>query len=340
MIKVGVIGAGGIGNRHLSEYAKQSDVKIQAVADINAEAAEEAAKKYEVPHVYTDYRDLLVEDDIQAITVAVPPYLHTEVVLAAAEAGKHVHCEKPLALTLEAADEMISACAERDLLLYVSFTPRMTPIFRRLQEVVNSGEYGTPTWLWVRYFVPATPGIFMPPPWFWQKDLGGGQLIENGGHIFDFVRWLMGDVKKVVAEIDTLRFTKDWPPYFVDPDVEDVATVILRHENGAISTVANGCLIPGNAGCTLEIATESCHIELYRNHRLRVERQGRLVFESTFKDGWTAAPATHYFVESLKHDRPPISSGQDGRAALEIALAAYKAARDDRPVYLPLASAS
>ena len=336
MITVGVIGAGGIGNRHLSEYARQSNVKIQAVADVDAEAARVAAEKYGVPHVYTDYRELLSEEKIQAVTVAVPPFLHTEAVLAAAEAGKHVHCEKPLALTLQDADAMIATCAERDLLLYVSFTPRMTPIFRRLAQVIQSGEYGTPLWMWVRYFVPATPGIFVPPAWFWRRELGGGQLIENGGHIFDFVRWVMGDVRKVTAEVDTLRFTESWPPYFTDPDVEDVATVILRHDSGALTTVANGCLIPGHAGCTLEMATESCHIELYRNHRLRVERQGKLVFDSTYEDGWTVAPATHHFVGCLEQGTRPISTGEDGRAALEIALAAYESARRDGPVYLPL----
>jgi predicted dehydrogenase len=120
-IKVGVIGAGGIGKLHLSEYAKQDEVKVQAVADVNAEVAKQAAEKYDIPNVYTDYHDLLSEPDIQAVTVAVPPFLHKEVVVAAAQAGKHVHCEKPMALTLEDADTMISACAERDLILYQKF---------------------------------------------------------------------------------------------------------------------------------------------------------------------------------------------------------------------------
>ena len=336
MIKVGVIGAGGIGNLHLSEYAKQSEVKIQAVADVNAEAAERAGKEYEIPHVYTDYRDLLSEKDIQAVTVAVPPFLHKEVVVAAAEAGKHVHCEKPMALTLEDADAMIAACAERDLILYISFTPRMTPIFRRLQEIVASGEYGTPIWLWTRYLLPASPDIFVPPPWFWRRELGGGTLLENGGHILDFVRWLMGDLKKVIAEVDTLRFTESWPPYFEDPNIEDVATVILRHESGAISTVGSGCLVPGNPGCTVEIGTDSCYIELHRNRHLRVTRQGKLVLETTFETrGWTVAPATHHFIDCLRNGTPPISSGEDGRAALEIALAAHESMRQGRPIYLP-----
>jgi myo-inositol 2-dehydrogenase/D-chiro-inositol 1-dehydrogenase len=337
MIKVGVIGTGGIGNRHLSEYAQQSRVKIQAVADINAEAAKQAAKQYDIPHVYTDYRDLLSEQEIQAVTVAVPPFLHKEVVVAAAEAGKHVHCEKPMALTLKDADAMIAACAEEDLILYISFTPRLTPIFRRLQEIVASGEYGTPLWLWGRYFVPATPGIFVPPPWFWRRELGGGAVIENAGHIIDYVRWLMGDVKKVIAEVDTLRFTESWPPYFEDPDVEDVATLILRHDSGAISTVGNGCLVPGNPGCSVEIGTETCHIELYRNRHIRVSRQGKSVFESTFEThGWTVGPATHHFIDCLQNGTPPISSGEDGRAALEIALAAHESMRQERAIYLPL----
>jgi UDP-N-acetylglucosamine 3-dehydrogenase len=335
-IKVGVIGVGGIGNRHLLEYAKQEDVKVQAVADTDANAAARAGEKYEVPHVYTDYHDLLADKEIQAVTVAVPPFLHKEIVVAAAEAGKHVHCEKPMALTLEDADAMIAACAARDLILYISFTPRLTPIFRRLQEIVSSGEYGTPLWLWARYLVPATAGIFVPPPWYWRRELGGGTLLENGGHLIDYVRWLMGDVKKVIAEVDTLRFTESWPPYFEDPDVEDVATVILRHKSGAISTLGSGCLVPGNPGCTVEIGTESCHIEIHRNHHLRVERNGQLLFESTFEThGWTVGPATHHFMECVRYGTPPISSGEDGRAALEIALASYESMRQERAIYFP-----
>lgn len=335
MIRVGVIGAGGIANTHLSEYAKQSDVKIQAVADVNVESAERACEKYDIPHAYADYRELLSDEEIQAVTIAVPPFLHKEVVVAAAEAGKHVHCEKPMALTLEDADAMIAACAERDLVLYISFTPRMTPIFRRLQEIVSSGEYGKPIWLWARYLLPASPEIFMPPAWYWRRELGGGTLLENGGHLLDYVRWLMGDVKKVMAEVDTLRFTESWPPYFEDPNIDDVATVILRHESGAISTVGSGCIVGGNPGCTVEIGTESCHIELHRNHRLRVARHGKLVFETTFQErGWTVAPATHHFIDCLRRGIPPVSTGEDGRAALEIALAAHESMRQERPIYL------
>jgi predicted dehydrogenase len=336
MIYVGVVGAGMIGDRHMLEYTKQPGVKLQAVSDVDSESANRAAEKHGIPSVYTDYRDLLAQKEIQAVTVAVPPYLHSEVVVAAAQAGKHIHCEKPMALTLEDADAMISACAERELILYISFTPRLTPIFRRLQEIVASGEFGTPLWLWARYFVPATTGIFVPPAWFWRRELGGGAVIENAGHLIDYVRWLMGDVKKVIAEVDTLRFKEPWPPYFENPNVEDVATLILRHDNGAISTLGNGCLIPGDPGCSVELATESCHIELYRNHRLRVTRHGDPIFETTFETrGWTVAPATHHFIDCVKTGTPPISSGEDGRAALEIALAAHQAARRGAAVHLP-----
>jgi myo-inositol 2-dehydrogenase/D-chiro-inositol 1-dehydrogenase len=155
--------------------------------------------------------------------------------------------------------------------------------------------------------------------------------------LIDYVRWLMGDVAKVVAEVDTLRFKESWPPYFEDPDIEDVATLILRHESGAMSTVGSSCMVPGNHGFSIEIGTESCHIELHRNQRIRVECMGRLVFETRFETpGWTVPPATHHFVQCVTSGSHPISSGVDGRAALEIALAAHQSMRRGAAVHLPL----
>jgi predicted dehydrogenase len=177
----------------------------------------------------------------------------------------------------------------------------------------------------------------MPPAWFWKKETGGGHLIENGCHVIDFIRWIMGEVKSVTAVVDTLKFKESFPPYFENPNIEDIGNIILEHENGGISVVANGCIAPGGWGISMEIASEKSFISLFRNKRLTLEQNGKHCWEETYKEGWN--PITfgiRKFVQYLRDDNTPIASSRDAKAVLEIALAAHKSSREGKRVHLPL----
>jgi len=334
-IHVGVIGAGNAGRGHIAHYQELPNVKVIGVADSDLERARRVAHEFEIEGVYRDYHQLLDDTRLRAVSVTVPPFLHREAVVAAAERGIHVHCEKPLCLTLEDADEMIAACQRNNVFLYVSFLPRQVATYRRVQELLASGDYGEPLWMLDRRLLATEPGIWMPPPWFWRRELGGGLLIENGGHHFDYVRWVMGEVKTVWANTATVRFKESWPPYIEDPNIEDIALVSMTHENGALSNLFNTSAAP-SGHMHLEAATATHYLAVDRTSTLTVERKGKVLFRTTFEGGPHAIHSAHYIVDCVRTGMPPDNTGEDGRAALEIALAALESARTQAPVTLPL----
>jgi myo-inositol 2-dehydrogenase/D-chiro-inositol 1-dehydrogenase len=338
VIHVGVIGVGNAGQGHIAHYKELPNVLVVGVADSDIQRAERVAGEFEIEGVYQDYHQLLEDPRLQVVSVTVPPFLHREVVVAAAERGIHVHCEKPLCLTLEDADEMISACKRHNVLLYVSFLPRQVGAYRRVQELLASGEYGEPLWMMDRRLLPAEPGVWMPPPWFWRRELGGGLLIENGGHHFDYSRWLMGEVKTVTAQTATLRFKESWPPYIKDPNIEDTALVSMTHESGRMSNLFNSVVAPCSGHLHLEVGTPTHYLAVDRTSTLTVERKGKVLFRTTFESGLHAIHSAHHIVECVRNGTQPNNTGEDGRAALELALAALESSRTQMPVTLPLAA--
>ncbi len=335
-IHVGVIGLGSAGRNHLRGYKSMPNVEVVGISDVNKDRLEAMAREFNIEHSYTDYRQLLDDPRLQGVTICPPPYLHREIVVAAAEQGVHVHCEKPMALTLQDCDAMIEACQKKNLILYVSFEPRQLPAFRRVKKLLASGEYGEPLWLMDRRLLPATPGVWMPPPWFWKKELGGGLLIENGGHHFDYIRWVMGEVETVWAQTATLRFKESMPPYMEDPDIEDIAIVTMHHKNGAMSNLLNTCMVPCGNLFHLEAATATHYIALNRSSQLTVEKQGQVIFETEFLHHERVIISVEHFIECIRQDKRPMNTGEDGRASLELALAALESARIQQPVHLPL----
>lgn len=335
-IHVGVIGLGSAGRLHLRCYKSMPGIKVVGIADRDERRLEAAAKEYEVDARYTDYRQLLDDPKLQAVTVCPPPFLHREIVVAAAERGLHVHCEKPMALSLADCDAMIDACKRSGRILYVSFEPRQLPGFRRVKELLASGEYGQPLWLMDRRLLPATPGVWMPPPWFWRRELGGGLLVENGGHHFDYIRWVMGEVDTVWAQTGTLRFKESIPPYMEDPNIEDIAMVTMRHKKGGMSNLLNTCMVPCGDLFHLEAATATHYLALNRTDQLLVEKQGQVLSETRFVHSGRVIISAEHFVECIREGKTPMCTGEDGRASLELALAALESARLDAPVKLPL----
>jgi myo-inositol 2-dehydrogenase/D-chiro-inositol 1-dehydrogenase/scyllo-inositol 2-dehydrogenase (NAD+) len=333
---VGVIGMGSAGRKHLRDYQSLPAVEVVGIVEADGTQLKAVGKEFEVETIYTDYRQLLDDPRLQAVSICTPPFLHREMVVAAAERGLHIHCEKPMALSLADCDAMIEACKKKDLILYVSFEPRQLPAFRRVKEMLSSGEYGEPLWLMDRRLLPATPGVWMPPPWFWRRELGGGLLIENGGHHLDYIRWVMGDVKRVAAQTATLRFKESMPPYMEDPNIEDIGIVTLWHENGTMSNLLNTCMVPCGDIFHLEAATPTHYMALNRSNELTVDKLGEGVSKTVYHQWHRVINSAPHTIECIRQHKTPMCTGEDGRASLELALAALESARTAAPVDLPL----
>lgn len=238
-IRMGIIGVGGIAQiRHIPVYLKMADkVTITAVSDLNVSRAQEVAEKNGIPHVFTDYRQMF--DLVDAVTICTPNKSHAEIVTAALEAGIHVLCEKPMAITTEECEAMIAASKKNNKVLSIAYHYRHKKQSQAAKEAMVNGDVGEPLVTRVqalrRRKVPGW-GVFT------NKELqGGGSLIDYGCHLLDLALWLLGDPEPVqVIGKSYNRLSKmpnqvnEWGSF--DPetfDVDDHVTSYITFENGS-----------------------------------------------------------------------------------------------------------
>lgn len=241
-LRIGVVGAGSISGAHLGAYETNSDVVLAAICDKNEERARAAADKYGAAKVYTDYKELLADPGIDAISVCTWNNTHAEIAIAALEAGKHVLCEKPLTKTVADAERVAAAVEASGKLLQVGFVRRYASSVEVLKRFIDAGDLGE------IYYAKATclRRLGNPGGWFSDKERsGGGPLIDLGVHIIDICWYLMGrpKVKSVTgntykklgnrSHIKNLGFYKAADYDAERNDVEDLANAIIRFENGA-----------------------------------------------------------------------------------------------------------
>lgn len=237
---VGVIGVG-IGKLHLDGYSQCPDAEIVAVCDADETRAKQAAEEFKVPNVYTDYKELLAQDSIDAVSICLPNFLHPSVTIDAFNAGKHVICEKPLAISPADGEAMVAAAKKAGKLFMTAFNNRFRGDTQVLKTMIDNGElgdiyYGKTGWI-RRKGIPGMGG------WFTTKSKsGGGPLIDIGVHVLDLALWLMGCPKAVAVSGATYaKFgpygegQSQYGGYFENGcfDVEDLASAFIRLENGA-----------------------------------------------------------------------------------------------------------
>jgi predicted dehydrogenase len=187
-IRIGIIGCGGFGLYALQQFAQVPGVKLTGMAGTHREAAHAAARRFGIPDI-EDVDTLLARDDVDLVYIATPPFLHHPQAIAALEAGKHVICEKPLAMTLEQADAMLAAARKRDRLVVANLMQRYNPVFEAVSRLVESRVLGEVLHGTFENF--ASDENLPPEHWFWDLSKSGGIFIEHGVHFFDlFAGWL------------------------------------------------------------------------------------------------------------------------------------------------------
>jgi predicted dehydrogenase len=240
-LRVGVIGCGA-GSFHLEAFAEEPRTKILALAGLDGPRCQELVSKYGIPHLYSDYTELLANPDIDAVSLAVPNHLHCPMATAALQAGKHVLVEKPLSRTVKEGEEMIRVAKEEGKVLAVAFQRRSRHDVQLVRHQIRTGSLGQiyhAKAFWLRRS--GIPGL---GTWFTNKEhSGGGPLIDLGVHVLDLALWLMGNPVPVSVSAATYaelgprgrgqwsgaRFSRhDGVPY----EVEDMATAFIRFEGG------------------------------------------------------------------------------------------------------------
>ena len=334
-VGVGVIGVGVMGKNHVAAYSKMENAKLVGIADLNAKRAEEVARQFGVKKWFTDYEKLLKEPELEAVSVVTPDFAHREIIVKAAEAGKHVLSEKPLAMSLKECDEIINACRRNNVKLMVHFLNRFSPPMVALHSVVSSGEIGEP----IQAFDRIDDTIYVPTKmlsWAARTNPGFFLLV----HAIDRQRWFLGSEAKEVYATSVKKVLKS-----MNIDTEDVIQAIVHFENGAKVYFESSWILPNSYFTISEnqikiIGSEGCAYVMPRQPYVTYYNQAGSVSGANmiFKLLKRTPPVSGYqrFIDSIIDDVMPPVTGEDGRAATEVVLAILKSAASDKPVKLPL----
>ncbi len=324
-VKVGMIS---FAHPHAFSYAQAvratPGAELVAVADHESGVAASVAEQYGATP-FTDYQDLL-KQELDAVIICSENARHAEFVMAAAQAGKHVMCEKPIATTVEDGWKMIDACREYGVKLQTAFPVRYNQPVRRAKELIDSGRLGR------ILAVQGTNRGQNPGRWFVQRDLsGGGAVLDHTVHVVDILRWCLGsEVRSVYAEIDSR---------FGATDIDDCGLLMLEFENGVMASHDpswSRCKsFPTWGDVTLEIVGTGgvTRVDATAQHLLAYnDATGRHTFEP-WGDNFDLGLVGD-FVACVRDDRAPSITGEDGLRAMEVALAAYESARTGQPATL------
>jgi len=241
-VRVGVVGTSGYADwMHLSNLKSHQQAEITAICGRNRDRAQEMADKYDVPRVFTDYLDMIRHGDLQALVVATPDDLHYPITMAALDAGLHVLCEKPLALSAAQAREMYEKAEAMGVKHMTFFTYRWLPGFQYARELIEQGYLGRPYQCHIRYLARASRDDQYQ--WRFDGQRSCGTLGDFGSHMIDLARWYVGDIARVCAHLSTF-VERSGPDGTRLQAVNDAALLLLEFRNGAqgaiqLSTVAH-----------------------------------------------------------------------------------------------------
>ena len=350
-LKIAIVGSGNISSFHIKGYLRNPNVELYALCDINEKTLKEKGEKYGITRLYTDEAKMLAElPEIDAVSVCTWNSQHKPCTIMALEAGKHVLCEKPMAMNAVEAQEMIDASKKAGKKLMIGFVRRFGNDAEIAKDFIDAGSVGDIHYGKVVYL--RRNGC--PGGWFGDKERsGGGPLIDLGVHVIDLVRYLMGCPKPVSvygATYDAMgkrENLKDKVNYVssskskFEHDVEDFATALIRFDNGAVLNV--------EASFNLHIGTKSRNsIEMYgtkggialspefelyteiNNYLTNVtlNMPTALSFDGLFEN------EINYYVESIIEDRDLSEIAEDGCTLMKILDAVYLSAKEGREVLI------
>jgi myo-inositol 2-dehydrogenase/D-chiro-inositol 1-dehydrogenase len=327
-VKIAVIGTGRMGSVHVRNIARLiPEADLVAVCDIRLEVAQAVADEHGIQRVVKDYHELLADPEIEAILISSSTDTHAFMMNDIAAAGKHIFCEKPLALELEKIDAALAAVEKTGVKLQVGFNRRFDKSFRRVKEIVSSGEIGRPCILRITNRDPDFPAMEF-------LRVSGGIFLDLAIHDFDMVRFQLGEVQEVYAAGDVLIEPKLNEFNDIDTDV-----VIIKFANGAVGTIDNSRKAVYGYDQRLEVfcsnGTAMANNEA-ENVTVKGNRDGFLSAKPPYFFMQRYAPCyveeVRQFINCVRNDKPTPTTGADGRAAVVLGYAAWKSLRENRPV--------
>ena len=330
-LRFGIVGAGRIGRVHAETLAFRLPLaEVAAIADVNRTTALAVAAHCNIPTVAASAEEIFADPRIDAVLICTSTDTHAELVEQAARAGKHIFCEKPVSLCLEAIDRSLAVVEAAGVKLQVGFNRRFDSNFERVRQAVSRGEIGTP---YLLHIVSRDPA---PPP-FSYLGPSGGLFLDMMIHDFDMARFLMADeVEEVYATAGVLV-----DPAFSAAGDFDTAVVVLRFRSGAIGTIDNSRKATFGYDQRVEIlgSKGKAAAENRYPNQVTISAEDRVYSDpplNFFMQRYTEsfAQELHAFADAVLEDRPTPVSGADSRLAVVMALAARKSYDEHRPVRL------
>ncbi|MBI4873308.1 MAG: Gfo/Idh/MocA family oxidoreductase [Acidobacteria bacterium] len=342
-VKVGIIGSGFAADVHATAFQDlPGEAEVVAVASPDRLQAGHLAARYGIPKVYGEHRQMLREAEIELVTIAAPNFLHAQMTLDCARAGKHVVCEKPLAMTLEEAGEMIDVCRRQGVLLFYAEELFFAPKYVKAKEMADQGAFGK------IYQVKQSEKHFGPhADWFWNvEQSGGGALMDLGCHGIAFCYWFLNraPIRGVYCQMGT----------HVHGDKtrgEDNSICILEFESGAVGVVENSWARRGGMDDRIEVYGESgvTYADLLMGNALPTYSEhgfGYAVEKAPTTKGWSwpvyeeiwnygFPQEMRHFARCVRGKETPASTGEDGRIVLEALYAGYASAGQGKKIALP-----
>lgn len=336
-IGFGIIGTGLWGGLHGAVYHSAPGAELLGVADIIEDRARAMATQYGAKP-YTDYRELLADDRIRAVSIVTPDFAHAEIAAAAAEAGKDILCEKPLATTVEECEQIIAAADRAGVKLMVDFHARWSPPFYRAWEAIQGGEIGPPQHVYYRL----NDRIFVPTEMLsWAAKSNVMWFI--GSHAIDTLRWLLDDEVTQVFAVSGSRVLKE-----MGIDTPDYYQSTLTFRSGATALLENSWIMPNTLPNIIDLkalitGTQGA-IYLDPSHNRAVERYTQnqadypdyLIMPTIYgEQKGFAAESIRHFIECVIHNHPPCVTGRDGLIVTQVICAIQESVRAGVPVTIP-----
>jgi myo-inositol 2-dehydrogenase/D-chiro-inositol 1-dehydrogenase len=320
-VNIGVIGAGRIGRIHGRNLKFQvPGAKIIAIADVIIESAKKLADELEIPVCEEDYRRLLRKDDIQAVIICSSTDTHAQIIIEAAEAGKHIFCEKPIALEMDKIDRALAAVDKAEVKLQVGFNRRFDPSFKKAKELVEAGKIGTPHLLRISSRDP------QPPPLEYIR-VSGGLFLDMMIHDFDMARYLL---KEEVTEMMATGHC------LIDSSIGqcgdiDTAVVLLKFQSGALGTIDNSrqaaygydqrIEVFGSEGSVVVENKTPTEVTLHSAESIQSDKPLHFFLER-YQEAYLAE--MNHFITCILEDKEPCVGGLDGKISVAMGYAALE----------------
>ncbi len=327
-VNIAVIGTGRMGSVHVANLVSSiPEANLVAICDIRLEVAQQVADELGIQRVVQDYHELLQDNEIEAVLIATSTNTHADIIMDCAKAGKHIFCEKPLALELDRIDDALSVVQQAQVKLQVGFNRRFDKSYQKVREIVHSGQIGRPSILRITNRDPELPSKEF-------LKVSGGMFLDMTIHDFDMARFQIGEVDEVYAIGNVM----------IDPELNtfgdiDTDIVTLKFANGAIGAIDNSRQAVYGYDQRLEV--------FCLNGMAKADNQMDDTVSTGTVDGFAASRLPFFFmqryapcyvdevrqfVECVRDDLPTPTTGDDGRKAVVLGYAAWKSFHENRPV--------